>query len=899
MNRPFSKDSLSNAQPQVGEWMCTGIYGGPIHPLSSSFAASKPELKSRLSPYSSLAFSNGFSFLFTPPPPVFPMAEGGEREPLLGQPGQRYNSEDVTVNPHDNVEPPQHHEQDPDSRYLVRRFSLLEKILFAISVTFLIILCILVGFFARRVYGDGDHDKAPNPSPTSPPGGPGDGKNDTKPELCLSAGCVLAAAEILKDIDMTVDPCEDFYAYTCNHDLPIGKSRLTSFELLSTANKEILHKIFKSDFETFHEQVFGKSGELPDPDKLLDKQNFKKAKNLFDSCMDEDRIDSLGADPIIQMLHDIRESYPALRFLATEAGEFEEADSEDPPQQQQLTNVYTSLAKTGVNPFFALLVEADPKDPERISLQIFQDGFTLPSKEYYEQEEYVDALFLAVSRTMDIVFRDYSAEFGWNRWSANITARQVVDLERRLASVSDTVEYLQDPEKTYNPRTLSQLASSAPAFDWGLLVSHLLPANAPHQDTLVVSSPRYLEKLSTEIIPASQPRAIQAYLLWRAINTYAFGLSEEVRQPLKELSAKLSGTNPKMTKPRWETCLGYMDESLGFLVGRYFSLKKFSEDAQTRAEEFVNSIKNSFVDRLPELEWLDDETREKALDKVDMLVRKVGYPTNNPDTMSPISISEYYSELSMSSDDFFGNSLRTAKWQVAKEWRQVGTTPDRTRWLMNPQEVNAYFNPPFNEIVFPAGILQSPFFSNDVPDYLNYGGIGVVVGHELTHGYDNMGRLYDGRGRLIDWWTNETSKAFNDKAQCFVDQYSNFTIEDEHGEALHLNGHLTLGENLADNGGLRQSFVAWKARYENNQGENRLLPGLEDLTPEKLFFINYGRVWCSIVTPAQARQRVLTDPHSPGKWRTIGAVQNSRYFAEVFNCPVGSPMNPDSKCELW
>ncbi|KAI9486799.1 MAG: hypothetical protein EXX96DRAFT_474168 [Benjaminiella poitrasii] len=452
--------------------------------------------------------------------------------------------------------------------------------------------------------------------------------------------------------------------------------------------------------------------------------------------------------------------------------------------------------------------------------------------------------------------------------------------------------------------SLSELAKIAPNVDWGLYVNHLLPANAPYPgNNLIVTSPDYISNVSSVLLGKENSRTLQAYFSWKVISAYADALGDEVRAPIRRLNSKLIGTNPKSIKPRWDTCLDEVNNALGFLAGRYYVIDKFGGNAKERADEFVNSIKEVFLKRLPSLEWIDDKTREKAVEKVDKLIRKVGYPDTSPDIMSPVSLSEYYGDLNMKSDDYFENYVNARKFEVLEEWRQVGKTPDRSKWLMNPQEVNAYYNPSFNEIVFPAGILQNPFFGSNYPDYLNYGGIGVVVGHELTHGFDNMGRHFDAEGRLVQWWTNETSVQFDEKANCFVKQYNNFTMVDEKGKAIHVNGKFTLGENLADNGGLGEAYVAWKQRYDSDKGSKRFnnvrLPGLDDLTPEHLFFVNFGRVWCNKVTPAQAKKGVLTDEHSPAKWRVNGAVQNSNYFAEVFQCPVGSPMNPAHKCELW
>ncbi|KAI8354174.1 hypothetical protein BD560DRAFT_336420 [Blakeslea trispora] len=451
--------------------------------------------------------------------------------------------------------------------------------------------------------------------------------------------------------------------------------------------------------------------------------------------------------------------------------------------------------------------------------------------------------------------------------------------------------------------SLSELAKLAPRVDWGLYVSQLLPSSAPHPDKIVVTFPKFIGNVSEELLDKESARTLQAYFSWRAIYAYSDALSEDIREPIHRLNSRLIGTNPKSKKPRWDTCLDEINGALGFMAGRYYVLDKFGGEAKERADDFINSIKEVFLKRLPELEWIDESTRRKAEEKVDKLIRKVGYPESSPDIMSPVSLSGHYGDLTIHSDDYFSNYANARRFEVLTQWRQVGKTPDRAKWLMYPHEVNAYYNPASNEIAFPAGILQNPFFGANYPDYLNYGGIGVVVGHELTHGFDSTGRHFDAEGRLVQWWTNETAKEFEEKAKCFVKQYSNFTLVDEKGEAIHVNGKFTLGENLADNGGLGQSYAAWKQRYDSDPQSKRYnnvrLPGLDALSPEQLFFVNFGRIWCNKATPAQAKKGILTNEHSPNVWRVNGAVQNSNEFAELFKCPAGSPMNPTKKCELW
>lgn len=771
------------------------------------------------------------------------------------------------------------------SRFRNGKFTPLEKVLIALAAIFFVTLCVLTGLYTRRIY-----DEKPDGPPGTVPAPPGD--NDSTP-ICLTPECVLTAAQILKDIDTTLDPCEDFYQYTCNnwqktHQIPEGTSSTNSFVLLSDQNKEALRNILSGTFEDFYDRTHSsEASRLPDPEKVIDKQNFNKAKNLYDSCMNEAKIDSRGAEPIYPLIKELQDLFPTKRG--------------DQSESRTLTETLAFLAKKQIGSPFEFMIDADPKDPTVNAITLYQSGLSLPSKEYYEQEDSVKLLREAIEETLEAVFSK-SEDFGWGKNSAATTAKLVVDFEKKLADKSDFNEYFQDPERIYNLLSLSELAKAAPAVDWGLYVNRLTPATAPHPGKIIVTSPAYVGNVS-KLFESENTRTLQAYFTWQVVSSYADALGDEVRAPLRRFGAKLTGADPKAVKPRWKTCLSEIDNSLGFLAGRYYVIDKFGVSTKKRADDFVNSIKEVFLARLPELTWLDDVTRERAVEKVNSLTRKIGYPDSSPNVMSPVSLSGYYGDLSIDADDFFGNYLNSREFDNAKSWSDVGKTPDPARWGMYPQVVNAYYNPTVNEIVFPAGILQNPFFGDNYPDYLNYGGIGVVVGHELTHGYDNNGRHYDGAGRLVEWWTDATAAKFDEKAQCFIDQYSNFTTIGEKGEKIHVNGRLTLGENLADNGGLGEAYSAWKQRYDSDK-ESRVynnvrLPGLDGLTPEQLFFVNFGRVWCNNITPAAYKRQVLVDEHSPGRWRVNGAIQNSKIFAEAFNCPAGSPMNPVNKCELW
>ncbi|RUS22887.1 hypothetical protein BC937DRAFT_95451 [Endogone sp. FLAS-F59071] len=805
------------------------------------------------------------------------------------------------------------------------KFTSLEKLMFFVSAVLLVLMCVFAGLYAKslshdaRPPGNGDKERPPPPP-------------EVPESTCVAPECIITAANILRDMDLNADPCEDFYGYTCggwidSHVIPSDKSSVGVFNDLDDANKKVLRQILEGEWHT-PKRPQNMTADLPDPDEIVDQQNFGKLKDFYEACLNEAVIDDLGAKPLIPILNEIVRLFPlkANKYDATAA-----AAAPHQPWSSNLTNVLSFLAGYNVNPFFAMYVDADAKNPEVNTLYLTQSGLGLPSKEYYFEEDVAKVYASVVSELMGIILNDEKnriAIFGVDGDVQPVAAepaspsdglvedkmvfiaRRIVDFEKEVARYSKTNEELFDPTKSYNPLTISALSNLAPNFIWSTLLDTLVPPENERPKKIISSAPDYIRLLSSSIIAAKEPSTIRYYILWQTILAFAPELGETYRRPLQRLKAKLSGVDPKSAPPRWETCLTKVDSGLGQLAGRFYVLEKFGGDAKTRADDFIQSIKEAFLERLPELEWVDDVTRKRAIEKVDALIQKVGYATSTPNILSPISLAEYYESLTVFRDDHFENQLSANKWAVRGMWNKLGKPVDRGEWLMTPQTVNAYYNPTSNEvragaflllrIVFPAGILQRPFFGSTDPEYLNYGGIGVVVGHELTHGFDNNGRQFDSHGRLTQWWTNATVEAFESRAQCFVNQYSNFTVPDPRGgSGIHVNGQLTLGENLADNGGLREAYSAWEKRFKEGGRNNVLLAGLEKLGREQLFYVNFGRIWCNRMRPESSVERIRTDPHSPARWRVNGAVQNSRHFAETFNCSAGSAMNPETKCELW
>lgn len=335
-----------------------------------------------------------------------------------------------------------------------------------------------------------------------------------------------------------------------------------------------------------------------------------------------------------------------------------------------------------------------------------------------------------------------------------------------------------------------------------------------------------------------------------------------------------------------------MDKTLSWLLSRFFVEKAFSAEAKNFGDTIIEDIKDEFIKKLKATEWMDDVTTDRAITKVHNIMQKIGYPTESPDITNAQELWTYYTNVTANRDDFFGNGVSARAFSYRRGWDALGKPVDRNEWGMSVPTVNAYYNPPGNEIVFPAGLMQFPVFDVEVPAYMAYGAFGSVAGHELSHAFDSLGRNYDENGNLTQWWTEATIKAFTERTECFIDQYAKYTVEGPDGKPLHVNGRLTLGENIADAGGLSAAFQAWKDHASNNR--NQHLPGLDHFTQEQLFFVSYSNWWCGKSRKSAAISKIYTDPHAP-KWaRILGTMANSREFRESFQCKLKDPT-----CEIW
>ena len=507
----------------------------------------------------------------------------------------------------------------------------------------------------------------------------------------------------------------------------------------------------------------------------------------------------------------------------------------------------------------------------------------LPTNEYYKDDKLVNE-YQGMSATVLEQFFERSpgnttfAEYRRRSMSLNKAlyqmapqsevkglAQRVVDLEVKLAAATPPTEDQEDVTKYYNPMTVSEVGALLPQISFEYIISQLGPKGySPTK--IIVGSPAYMTALA-KLLSIVDKETLQAFLVWKAVQHLEEKVEGTSLKPLRAFNNQLRGLDPSAKEERWRTCIDAVDQDLGWILSNFFVKNAFSEASKQFGDQIVTDIKDSFTTTLEHTDWMAKDVRGRAIKKVHAIDQKIGYPTSNPDVLDPAALKQYYSEVVISNSTYFENSVQVAQFETRRAWNKLGKPTRRDEWGMTVPTVNAYYNPAGNEIVFPAGIMQAPvFYEPGVPRYLTYGAFGAVSGHELSHAFDSTGSHYDETGNYTEWFDESTKQAFDSKTKCFEKQYSNFSVPGPKGEALHVNGKLTLGENIADAGGLHAAFLAWKKREAQNP--SMALPGLQHFTPEQLFFINYGNWWCGKSTRAKAVERIYTDPHAP-KWARI------------------------------
>ncbi len=519
-------------------------------------------------------------------------------------------------------------------------------------------------------------------------------------------------------------------------------------------------------------------------------------------------------------------------------------------------------------------VRQDAKNVTKYVVGISQGGTSLPDRDYYLKDDsrskmirasftkYVSALFVLTGSSPAV---------------AEENATKILELETSMAKAQMSRVEMRDPVKMYNKMSVGQLNAQSPHFSWNSFFKDL--GYASPVDTVIVSQPGFVT-FADSLINATPVDVWKTYLQWNVLRDNATNLSSNFVNAAFEFNKAITGQ--KVQTPRWERMSGLIDRQVGELLGQLYVQKYFKPEAKKRMQQLVANMQQTYESRIKQLDWMSAETKVKALQKLHAYVNKIGYP----------DVWKDYNGIVIKRNDFFGNVRSASKWQYDYMLGKLNKPVDKTEWSMTPPTVNAYYSPQKNEIVFPAGILRAPFFDADADDALNYGGIAAVIGHEISHGFDDQGRQFDGDGNLNDWWTKSDADEFKKRTDRIVDQYNNFVVLD----TLHVNGRLTLGENIADLGGLSIAYEAFKNTTEGK--ENTVIDGF---TADQRFFINWAQLWRNNILPEAAAQRILTDNHSPGMFRANGPLQNIDAFYKAFNVKEGDKMYvaPEARIKVW
>ena len=646
----------------------------------------------------------------------------------------------------------------------------------------------------------------------------------------------------LTNLDQTINPRNDFYQYACGgwmkaNPLTDEYSSFGSFDQLAENNrtqiKGLIEELAKQQSQ---------------PGSIT-----QKIGDLYNIAMDSAKLNADGVAPIKEYL----DKLAAIK------------------DRNGLSQEIATMHRDGFGPFFGLYVGADDMNSSMNIAQLYQGGLSLGEREYYlDGDDHTKEIRTKFEEHVDKMFQ----LAGFTAEEAQKAAKNVMTVETRLAEASKSAVELRDPYANYNKITVAQLKKEVPSIDWDAYfttigLKDLQDVNVGQMDEI---------KTVADLLKKEDLDVLKAYLQWNVINTASSYLSDNfVAQNFDFYGRTLSGT--KEMQPRWKRAVSAVNGVLGEAVGQMYTEKYFPAAAKERMIKLVGNLQKALGERIQGLEWMSEETKAKALEKLAAFHVKVGYPDKWRD----------YSSLEIKNDSYWANIIRSNHFDHDKMIAKAGKPVDKDEWLMTPQTVNAYYNPTTNEICFPAAILQYPFFDMNADDACNYGAIGVVIGHEMTHGFDDQGRQYDKDGNLKDWWTPEDAKNFKERAQVLVDYFGNIEVL----PGLKANGELTLGENIADHGGLQVSFLALqKAMAENPLGKDE-----HGFTPEQRFFLSYANVWADNTRDEQIRLQTKSDPHSLGRWRVNAALPHISMWYDAFGVKEGDALYlpVEKRASIW
>ena len=643
------------------------------------------------------------------------------------------------------------------------------------------------------------------------------------------------------NMNLSIKPGDNFYLYANgtwvkNTPIPGSKTRWGSFDALAEESSLALKGLLEEASRT------------PGNNSLM-----KRVGDYYASAMDSTTIEKEGYTPIKSYLN-------AILALSSKT--------------EVLKYMNSLRAQSISSPLYRIGVGQDAKDVTKYIISIGQGGTTLPDRDYYLKTD-------ARSQKIRVDYTQYIVTLftlcGETQIKAMTNAVTIMQLETSIAQAQMSRVEMRDPTKLYNKFSVDGLSAKTPNLNWQKILPEL--GYKTKQDSLIVSNPKFMVFIDSLLNKVSL-EDWKVYLQWGVLKDAAAYLSKDFVDANFAYNQALSGQ--KEQTPRWQRMSGLIDRQLGDLLGQLYVDKYFNQAAKIRMQELVNNLESSFDSRIKKLDWMTEVTKQRALGKLHAFTKKIGFPDKWKN----------YDGIEIRRNDFYGNLRRCSQWQYEDNINRLGKPIDKTEWGMTPPTVNAYYSPQKNEIVFPAGILRFPFFDFEADDAINYGGIGAVIGHEMTHGFDDQGRQFDADGNLEDWWTKTDADEFKKRADEVVKQYDGYTVLD----TIHVNGKLTLGENLADLGGLSIAYEAFK---KTKQGQSAVK--IDGFTPDQRFFLNWAQVWRSNILPEAAAQRIVTDNHSPGMYRANGPLTNMEAFYKAFDVKFGDKMYkaPEQRTKIW
>src|SRR6476660_2929068 len=646
------------------------------------------------------------------------------------------------------------------------------------------------------------------------------------------------ANSVATSLDKSADPCVDFYQFACggwlkNNPIPADQSIWSRFGELAERNREELRGILET------------AAKAPNRDA-----NEQKIGDYYSTCMDEAAIEKKG--------------------IAVLKPEFDRINTLG--DKSALPAQIAYLHGQGINALFAFGSGADFKNAKQIIAEADQGGMSLPDRDYYVKDDpksvELRKQYVEHVQKMFELLGDAPAK-------AATQAKSVMDIETGLAKGALDRVSRRDPNKVYHKLEAKDLAALSPDFNWNV---YLTGIGAPATQVVNVTEPEFFKQMDSVLKTASLDDW-KTYLRWHVVHGNAALLPAKfVNENFNFFSKTLVGT--KELSPRWKRCVRYTNGDLGEAVGQKYVELTFGAEGKDRTLKMVQALEKALGEDIQSLSWMSPETKKQAVVKLQAISNRIGYPDKWRD----------YGSLKIARGDALGNSLRANEFEFQRQLNKIGKPVDKNDWPYPPSTVNASYNPQLNNITFPAGILQPPFYDNQADDAMNFGGIGAVIGHELTHGFDDEGSQFDAKGNLSDWWTADDKKEFQTRTQCVADQYSGYSAIDD----LKVNGPLTLGENVADNGGMRIAYMALLSTLAGKQPA-----AIDGLTPQQRFFLGWANGWCQNRTEALSRMLVTVDPHSPGKWRVNGVVSNMPEFQQAYHCKPDAAMVRQNACRVW